>query len=1175
MADPQKYTVGWICALSVEFDAAQALLDEEHDVPVTPTNDNNNYALGRIGNHNVVIAVLPDGEYGTSSAAAVARDMLRSFPNVRIGLMVGIGGGAPSPKHDVRLGDVVVSSRDGGRGGVFQYDYGKAVQHQDVSFQEMDFLDQPPMALRTAVSALRSKHKRKGHQLEASIEEALREWPRLREEYSRPPAETDRLYRSQVVHPDSREGCGAVCSSHPEHLVVRTRRGKHQDDPAVHYGLVASANKLVKDVRIRDKLAEKGVLCFEMEAAGLMNHFPCLVVRGICDYADSHKSKDWQGYAAMVAAAYAKELLQQIQPSKVEAEKRIAEILDAIDRKVDGVQQTVSATKSVADSIKSGLHTHDIERWLRPPDPSTNANHARKLRHEGTGAWLLAHPAFQSWKSGSRRHMWLHGLAGCGKTVLSATVLDELAAGKDRLLVSFFFDFGDTTKQSVDGMLRSIAFQLYQLGAGSSVLDFSFQAHQGGSQQPASKTLEDIVMKMLTVQKKVSVILDALDESTTRSEVLSWMEAITSRPELAHVQLLCTSRPELEFQRNFPELIGEESCLILDRHAVDRDIRSYVTAQLAHRRDFREKRLPQDLLERIQSKVGDGADGMFRWAFCQLDSLARCRHATAMERALACLPRNLDETYRRMLESVPEELKRDALRLLQFLVHSTRPLRLAEAVEVIATQTAGESAGFDVKSRLFSKADVLEYCPSLVVVVHAADDELHLSHFSVKEYLLGIDQMQLPAASISITKTCLVYLTDIGGNQTEIKQNFPMARFAAEAWVGFAASAQASRNVLEASVSFLGGEATFQRWCRLYQQDRSWDNDPGPPRGSRLYYACLGGLYGAAELLLDKGADVKSQGGLFGNSLQAASSEGYIEVVRLLLDKGADVKAQGGFFGNALQAASWRGNIDIVRLLLEKGADVNAQGGRRFGNSLQAASWQGHIEVVRLLLEKGADVKAQGGEYGNALQVASWKGNIDIVRLLLEKGADVKAQGGRYGNALQAASGGGHDEVVRLLLDEGADVKAQGGEYGNALQAASCEGYIEVVRLLLDEGADVKAQGGQFGNALQAASWRGNIDIVRLLLEKGADVKAQGGGYGNALQAASWRGNIDVVRLLLEKGADVKAQGGRYGNSVQAASRGRHDEVVKILLQHQAHAPIQKRVASTPPAEPSNKRLAL
>jgi hypothetical protein len=74
--------------------------------------------------------VLPDGEYGTASAAGVARDMLSSFPSVRLGLMVGIGGGAPNSKHDIRLGDIVVSAPRNGKGGVFQYDFGKTIQDQ-------------------------------------------------------------------------------------------------------------------------------------------------------------------------------------------------------------------------------------------------------------------------------------------------------------------------------------------------------------------------------------------------------------------------------------------------------------------------------------------------------------------------------------------------------------------------------------------------------------------------------------------------------------------------------------------------------------------------------------------------------------------------------------------------------------------------------------------------------------------------------------------------------------------------------------------------------------------------------------------------------------------------------------------------------------------------------------
>lgn len=195
MSDPRNYTVGWICAVTTEYVAARALLDEVHDVPVyVSEHDNNDYTLGRIGKHNVVIAVLPDGEYGTDSAASVARDMLHSFPNIRIGLMVGIGGGAPSQNHDIRLGDIVVSSPRDGKGGVFEYDFGKTIQDQ--SFRHTRFLNQPPTVLRTAVSGLKAQYKESGHRIEEAINSILEKKPRLRQEYQRPDPSSDRLYHS-------------------------------------------------------------------------------------------------------------------------------------------------------------------------------------------------------------------------------------------------------------------------------------------------------------------------------------------------------------------------------------------------------------------------------------------------------------------------------------------------------------------------------------------------------------------------------------------------------------------------------------------------------------------------------------------------------------------------------------------------------------------------------------------------------------------------------------------------------------------------------------------------------------------------------------------------------------------------------------------------------------------
>ncbi|KAM5347103.1 hypothetical protein ACJ41O_010108 [Fusarium nematophilum] len=313
MSDPTVYTVGWIAAIPCEFDAAKAFLDEKHAAPARLSrHDNNTYALGKIGEHNVVIASLPPTLYGTTSAAAVATDMWFSFPNIRIVLMVGVAGGAPSPRHDIRLGDIVVSTPGNGKGGVFQYDFGKALQNN--GFQTTGFLSPPPVLLTEAVAGLGIR----GHRIEAAVEDVLNRNPRLREKYSRPDPATDKLYRSDFVHPYGKEhiSCLQCCGSDPRQLVPRAPRDQNRDNTVIHYGLVGSGNSLVRDALLRDRLAEQeGILCFEMEAAGLMNHFPCLVIRGICDYSDSHKNKEWQGYATMSAAAYAKDLLLTIAPT--------------------------------------------------------------------------------------------------------------------------------------------------------------------------------------------------------------------------------------------------------------------------------------------------------------------------------------------------------------------------------------------------------------------------------------------------------------------------------------------------------------------------------------------------------------------------------------------------------------------------------------------------------------------------------------------------------------------------------------------------------------------------------------------------------------------------------------------------------------------------------------------
>ena len=298
----EEYTVGWICALPIELAAARAMLDERHKPLPRMANDSNAYEYGSIHGHNIVIACLPSGEYGIASATSVAKDMLRSF-SIRVGLMVGIGGGVP--KHGIHLGDVVISKPSGQFGGVVQYDFGKSMT--DGKFIRTGSLNSPPKALLTALSSLQGDVEMYGDQSHRHIHELARKYPVMKNAYASPESLKDVLFKAEDEH----DGSGSCESCLSNFTPLRQSTGGRVRE--IHYGLIASGNQVMKDAKKRDEISNdmgESVLCFEMEAAGLMNDFPCLVIRGICDYSDSHKNKEWQRYAAAVAAAEAKEFLR-------------------------------------------------------------------------------------------------------------------------------------------------------------------------------------------------------------------------------------------------------------------------------------------------------------------------------------------------------------------------------------------------------------------------------------------------------------------------------------------------------------------------------------------------------------------------------------------------------------------------------------------------------------------------------------------------------------------------------------------------------------------------------------------------------------------------------------------------------------------------------------------------
>lgn len=311
-----EYSIGWICALNdPELEASILMYDEEFRAPMShdPVQDNTRYHGGRIHGHNVVMACIPESlTYGEASAAATVTNMRHSFKNLAAILLVGIGGGMPEcngDSKDIRLGDVVVSMNSGRHPAVAQYDFGK-IHEED--FEPTKIITEIKPMLRAASQSLQRRPVETHKKLKTVIDSRLLEDGDFKSEaaeaFARPDLSTDKLQDPKAVascNHDKKELCDNCTIPRPSR--------KDPDSPLVHYGPIATGNSVIKDAAKRDFIRNRDkTKCCEMEAAGASVQEGCLIIRGICDYSDATKAKEWQPYAAITAAAYARVLLEKL-----------------------------------------------------------------------------------------------------------------------------------------------------------------------------------------------------------------------------------------------------------------------------------------------------------------------------------------------------------------------------------------------------------------------------------------------------------------------------------------------------------------------------------------------------------------------------------------------------------------------------------------------------------------------------------------------------------------------------------------------------------------------------------------------------------------------------------------------------------------------------------------------
>ncbi|KAF4215380.1 hypothetical protein CNMCM5878_008086 [Aspergillus fumigatiaffinis] len=980
------YTVGWICALpETEFVAAGAMLDEEHPVlPAVHSQDTNSYLLGRIGDHNVVIACLPAKTTGKVSAATVAKDMLRSFPAVRFGLTVGIGGGAPyygtqgydntgfseqeeedseddlEDIRDIRLGDVVVSLHSKSAEAVVQYDFGKSLQEKEF-VHTGGKLNKPPAIVLSAVSVLRQQHRRKGHTTSELLADTLSKNPGMAEEFRYPGLAKDRLFKPDTVHLEGRKSCKACCGPNNVNLVRRTDR--HGTAPKIHYGTIGSADQMMRDAILRDKWAQKEkIICFEMEAAGLMDSFPCLVIQGICNYADSHKNKVWQPYAAATAASYAKELLLVIPGQGVMDLCPIMQSLGKIEANVDTMRSKLARKED-----------HDLLNWITPDDYSPLQSNYFQRRQAGTGEWLLNSMEFQIWLKTSQETLFCPGIPGAGKTILTSVVINYLTrrTSEDRSLgVAYVYcNFQQKDEQTADRLLLSLLKQL-------------------------SKRLPTIPGEY----SRVFILVDALDEcresENCRRKFLSEIFSLQAR---CGINIFATSRMNGEIEKLFTNAIS------LEIRATDHDLEIYLDERMRLQQlDI----LDDDTKIEIKQTMVDATGGMFLLAKLHIKSLISLPtkgHIKDALRNLANGEEALDKIYNQTMERIEDQIKerRDlAKQILFWIFYARRPLSTEEIRHALAVKI--RSAKLD-KDYLPSTNLIRSLCLGLVTI-DGESGMIRLVHYTTQEYFRRTQSRWFPDAELEIVTTCITYLSfdtfqngycsDDTEFETRLQSNV-LYDYAARNWGHHAR--EASIRARQSNSSLLNGAAKVSG----LSQDMPTQMASVDLEAYSVY----------TEMVLEF---LNSESNVSGSSQAMLVGEGYLGFC-----SSQDVPRQM----TSMHLAAYFGLSDIVQTLIRNQHDPDTEDSSK-RTPLSWAAANGHEAVVKVLPDTGAAVNSVDG-YGKVpLLWAAGNGHETVVKVLLDRGAAVDKVD-TTGFTLQIwASENGHEGVVKTLLERGAAVNS-------------------------------------------------------------------------------------------------------------------------------------------------------
>ncbi|KAF5494939.1 Vegetative incompatibility protein HET-E-1 [Colletotrichum siamense] len=965
----EDFQIAVICAVGCEYDAVTFIFDEIWDGAEiqlgNAPGDYNKYKIGRIANRNTVLLLLPG--MGKVNAASAAANLRSSFNGIELAILTGICGGVPGVGTDTELllGDVVISRS------IVQYDLGRLYADKFATKDTIeDSLGRPHESVRslTAVFATKSGRSILQHRTSQVLLDIQARTTQEGGVYQRPATYEDRLFEPGYLHRHHRSGhCGcselgacdeamqASCEElqcDSSYLMPRSRFGKrnpqdlerdHGAEPELRVivGRLGTGDTVMKSGLDRDRIArEQDLVAFEMEGAGIWNQFPCIIVKAVCDYADSHKNKNYQNFAAARAASATKAILEAY-PYTDKSKRSLARyaIISGSNR------QTQS--ENWPDEREHDEHHRKLLGLLATDHEAHKNFNVKNVR--GTCEWFLKDRKYHKWlQSAGSSIIWVSAGPGCGKSVLARALIDDgrlSACPENPTICYFFFKDGDERRINSYDALSAILHQLFTQQQTDSLIckaDSAFKNY-GDTLRSNFHQLWKILVDCAShfKSREIVCVLDALDECSAqgRREILQALDSVGKvYYSSLRLKFLITSRPYDDLEVSFDKIATAKSYIRFDGDDKSEEIHREIDLVIDHKvsefgKDFREehRQAISDRLKAMENRT-------YLWLHLTLSIIDEKRSAyrkpSSIQTLLSRLPSSVDDAYERILSR--SQNQEQAKCLLSIILTATRPLSLEEVNYALTAQERNfrnfEAFEDDMWPSDGLKTTVKNLCG---LFINVFEEKVSFIHQTAREFLTtkteppstwkGSFDMNFAHGKMSISCIRVLSLHELAPIHWSAAEFHHLAprfmRYAARNWILHYNSqdtltrnqyAQAARELCRTAF----GVAPV--WARYsgggygggdYRQ-HLWDC-------TDLTLASCFGLLKVVECIVKEDKiDVNSEGGFFGTPIKAAAAAGHCELVQALVRYDADCDTGGGFFQTALVAAVVGGHSEIAKYLI-------------------------------------------------------------------------------------------------------------------------------------------------------------------------------------------------------------------------------------------------------------------